>query len=684
MMRAYRMMLFFATAGCLTMIARCPAAGLLIADGGLGGLLEIEEQTVDVTINNGIAVTTVEQTFRNLEDRQVEALYMFPVPQGASVANFSMWIHGKEMVGEVVEKERAREIYESYKIPRRDPGLLEQVDFKSFELRIFPIEAGAQQRIQISYYQQLDFDHDWATYVYPLATDSRRDMDQRTTGRLAVNLHVLSEVPIVKMNSPSHANEMVISKRSDHFYEASLENVEGSIAEDVVISYRTSRPRAGIDLITSRPEGEDGYFMATLTAGDELESMEEPADYVFILDVSGSMSNDGKLGLSRQSLDAFISGLQPEDRFEVMTFHVEPNPLFGDLVAARESHMNQARQFLASQGARGGTELRHAIRTAYRYGDPDRPLNVVVLSDGMTERENRAQLLGLIRAKPANATVFAIGVGNEVDRPLLQQLAEEAGGLADFISRGDHFEQKAAAFRRKLTRPAASDVTIQIEGADVYDMVPAQLPNLYHGAPIRVFGRFRRASESLRVAWSADVRGKPIHRQANLELSHRDNPEIERMWASQRIHHLLRRADRESAREAVADEVVRLGETYSIVTEYTSFIVLENDEEYQRWKIKRRNVNRLGRDRDRRLELNRDLERMRQDALKGLGPDIARKEKSQSNSPSSPFHVSSGGTSTPEPSASVLMLMASGWTLLVFRRRLWRSSVRGKAGGFML
>ena len=103
-------------------------AGLLVADGGFGGVLEIVEHDVKVTINNGVAVTHVTQVFRNTENRIVEALYTFPVPEGASVANFSMWINGKEMVGEVLEKERAREIYNSYKRKKRDPGLLEQVD----------------------------------------------------------------------------------------------------------------------------------------------------------------------------------------------------------------------------------------------------------------------------------------------------------------------------------------------------------------------------------------------------------------------------------------------------------------------------------------------------------------------------------------------------------------------------
>src|SRR6266576_4770880 len=180
----------------ITLPTTTHAAGLLIADGGLGGMLDIKEHNVHVTINNGVAVTKITQVFHNTESRQVEALYTFPVPKGASVANFSMWINGKEMVGEVLEKKRAREIYQSYKQTRRDPGLLEQTDFKTFEMRIFPIPPNGDQKVQITYYQELDVDHDWATYVYPLATSTRKDMNSRTTGKFAFGLEVKSAVPI--------------------------------------------------------------------------------------------------------------------------------------------------------------------------------------------------------------------------------------------------------------------------------------------------------------------------------------------------------------------------------------------------------------------------------------------------------------------------------------------------------
>jgi Ca-activated chloride channel family protein len=626
------------------------ASGMLIADGGFGGVLEIKEHTARVTINNGIAVTEVTQTFQNTEDRQVEALYLFPVPKGASVANFSMWIGGKEMVGEVVEKKRARQIYESYKRRRRDPGLLEQVDYKNFEMRIFPIAARAEQKVQIAYYQELEFDHDWATYVYPLATSPRAGLNSRTTGKFGLTMQVKSEVPIASLESPSHGEEFVIVRHTDSYYEASLETSGGDLSRDLVLAYHVSRPQTGIDVITSKLRDEDGYFLLTLTAGEELAEADRGMDYVFVLDISGSMAHDGKLRMSRDSIDTFIRELGPEDRFEVITFNVAPNTLFGELRPVSEESQTEAVGFLRSQQGRGGTVLRPAVATAYKYGDPDRQLNVVVLSDGMTEQSGRRELLSTIEARPANARVFCIGVGNEVNRPLLSQLAEEARGLSAFLSHGDNFGRQAKAFRRKLTRPAASDVRISFEGADVYDVEPGQLPNLYHGMPVRLYGRYRNGGR-VKVRVEAEVNGAAFDQtvSADFPSSNSANPEIERMWAWQKVDRLLKEADRTGSRTAVIDEIVRLGESFSIVTEYTSFIVLENDAEYRRWKIDRRNLLRLARDRKGQQVVQVQLAQLREKALADLGPGANGPGASRPEQPTQPQPVSNPAVSQPPP-----------------------------------
>lgn len=598
-----------------------PAAGLLVADGGLGGQLQITEQDVHVTINNGIAVTQIDQVFLNTENRIVEALYTFPVPHAASVSNFTMIIGGKEMIGEVVEKKRARQIYDSYKTQRRDPGLLEQVDYKSFELRVFPIAAGAEQRISITYYQQLDFDHNAATYVYPLATTTGAQIDARTHGKFAFTIDVKSEIPILKLMSPSHANDFVVTSHSDNYVRASLEVTEGDLSRDVVITYDTERPHTGIDVLTSKQANEAGYFMMSMTAGKELQQLASGMDYMFVVDASGSMANDGKLMLSRSAVESFIDALGEEDRFELMTFNTVPNLQFGQLSPVNSESKQAAKSFLLSQQARGGTALRPAVATAYKYKDADRPLNVVILSDGMTEVAEQAELLAAINNAPSGSRVFCIGIGNDINRPLLKQLAEGAGGLAAFISHQDDFARQAQAFRRKLMRPVASNVRIQIEGPQVFDVANETLPDLYYGSPIWMIGRYKTPGKAT-ITITAEVLGQPFRQSLEWDFPAIDdrNPEIERMWAFARVQELQNGMRSKSQTSQAIDEIVRLCEGYSIVSEYASFIVLENDAEYARWSIERRNATRSSRDRAAQETVRRQLDRLRDESLSRLGP----------------------------------------------------------------
>jgi Ca-activated chloride channel family protein len=612
-------MMALATAALMPQSAH--AAGLLIADGGQGGVLQIKDHDVRVTINNGVAVTEVEQVFVNTEPRVVEALYTFPVPAKASVSNFSMWINGKEMIGEVVEKERARKIYESYKQVRRDPGLLEQVDYKRFEMRVFPIPAGAEQRVKVTYYQELDFDHDAATYVYPLATVTQNKADERTTGRFSMAFDVKSEIPMTELVSPSHKDQFAIAKHADaHYWQAALETKEGELSRDVVINLQMNRPTTGLDVVTSKERGEDGYMLLTLTAGKELEEKMTGSDYVYVLDISGSMANDGKLALSRNAVTAFVGSLEPEDRFELITFNIQARPLFNELASVDATTKERAADHLRSQRAMGGTVLRPAVEAAYRYRDADRRLNVVILSDGMTEQSEQRELLALIGQRPTNTSVFCVGVGNEVNRPLLSQLADNADGLAAFISTGDDFERQAAAFRRKLTRPAATNVKISFAGNSFYDVEPQTIPNLFYGQPLRLYARYKQPGP-IQIRVQADVLGSPLDQTVDVTLPAVDatNPQIERMWASHKVDRLLREM-RAGGSQSNVSEVVRLCEGYSIASEYASFIVLENDAEYQRWKIDRRNATRIERDRAAQAALLKRLESLRAQTAQQIGP----------------------------------------------------------------
>jgi Ca-activated chloride channel family protein len=584
-----------------------------------------------------------------------------------------------------VEKQRAREIYESYKRRNRDPGLLEQVDFKTFEMRIFPIAAGAEQRVRITYYQELDHDHDQATYVYPLATATHPGIEARTRRRFAFSLDVTSPVPITALTSPSHGGDLVVVPHDESYVQASLEVTEGNLQRDVVIELQLERPRTGVDLVTSRRNREDGYFCLTLTTGQDLEEMKEGADYVLVLDISGSMSDDGKLGRSTGAIEAFIDVLGADDRFELITFNAMPGGLFQKLAPVTDATRRQARGYLAQQTPRGGTQLGPALGLAYRYHDPDRTLNVVVLSDGMTETAGRAELQRLIRERPSGARTFCIGIGNEIDRPLLEEVARSAGGLAAFLSTEGTSARQAQSFRRKLMHPVATDVQIAFAGGDVYDVEPPEMPNLYHGAPVRAYGRYRKPGP-VTVTVRANLRGRVFEESCTLELPREEvaNPEIERMWAWHRMNRLQEELDRVGADPARRQEIVRLGEAYSIAGEHTSFIVLENDAEYRRWKIQRRNLLRLEGDRTQLVEVRQHLQELRDRSLARLGPapdeeptPAVASTSSRQVRPSTPTrqrrsphrHGPSFGGGALDPITALVLLCAGGFACLTRRRR---------------
>jgi hypothetical protein len=238
----------------------------------------------------------------------------------------------------------------------------------------------------------------------------------------------------------------------------------------------------------------------------------------------------------------------------------------------------------------------------------------------MTEQQEQRELLEAIQRRPSGVTVFCVGVGNEVNRPLLTQMAEEAGGLAAFVSASDDFEQQAGAFRRKLTRPAAVDVKLAFNGGDVYDLEPAKLPNLYHGQPVRMYGRYRQTGAA-NMKLTATVLGKEIEQTMELKLPEQNdaNPEIERMWASRKVERLLGE-ERKAGSQMHQGEVVRLCEGYSIVSPYASFIVLENDGEYRRWRIERRNALRVQRDRAAQEVVRERLVQLREATASKVGP----------------------------------------------------------------
>ena len=184
----------------------------------------------------------------------------------------------------------------------------------------------------------------------------------------------------------------------------------------------------------------------------------------------------------------------------------------------------------------------------------------------------------------------------------------------------------------KPTCPAATNVQVRFDGAEIYDLEPQTLPNLYYGQPVRLFGRYKGQGPA-KLQLSAEVLGSPLTQTTEVTLPGKDadNPEIERMWAWRKVNRLMSDGRRDGSQASVG-EVVRLCEGYSIVSEYASFIVLENDAEYQRRKVDRRNATRIGRDRAAQTAVRNRLEELRRQTAANIGPKPAEKAAAAANS----------------------------------------------------
>ena len=573
------------------------AAGLLVPTGS-DRSLAIDSQQVAVRIDNGIAVTTVTQVFKNDAPQPLEALYTFPVPREASVSNFSMWINGKEVLGEVLERQRAREIYRQVtRVEKKDPGLLEQVDFKTFEMRVFPVPAKGEQRIQISYYQPVDYDSGFATYVYPLEMDD--EAVTQMNGEFSLLVDVASNIPLKKIASPSHKEALVTAELTKDRYRASIESAQGNLDRDFVLVYELERERLGLDVLTSRTAGDDGYFMLLLTPGSQFDEAQKQVNVTFVIDASGSMRQVGKLDLARQAASLAIGSLRETDTFNIIAFNIAPRPLFDAPLPAAPDNLAKAREFLSGLEGRGGTDLAPALDEALAMQLPDARNAIVLLSDGQaTASDDHSSVMATLARSATQTRIFSFGIGNEVNRPLLDRLATQTGGLADYVSGQDEVERKIRLIQAKLSSPVATDLELSVDGVKIHDVTPSRLPNLYRGQQLVLMGRYSGAGEA-KLTLSGTLAGKQelLSETVKFPESDASHPQIQRMWAWRQVDERLAQLRGGEQSPSLIDQVVKLGVDYSIVTPFTAFLVLENESEYQRFSIERKNAARISTER---------------------------------------------------------------------------------------
>ena len=614
------------------------AAGLLTpVNSGLPEL-EIRSHKVNVIIEDGFATTTVEQVFHNPHQQDLEALYSFPVPDHAAVGEFVFWVDGKPVIGEVVEKKQAREIYQKERQAGRQAAVTEQNDYKTFEISVTPVKAGQDVRIKLVYIQTTQLDSGIGRYVYPLeegGVDEEQlafwNNNDTVTDRFSFNLRIKSSWPVKGVRVP-HQSGAQISQQNERSWDVHINNMGGTAAsesaqaqkmttvdnhrdvrleqavntmphsakldKDIVVYWRLAdNLPAAVEIITYKPDSHGrGTFMMTLTPGIDLKPVTEGKDWVFILDISASMQ--GKYQTLAEGVKQALKKMTPKDRIRVILFNNQARELTAGYTSASEENINQLIQKVTAIQPEGGTNVYDGLKMAIKKLDSDRTSAIILVTDGVANVGVTKQKKFIELIKTRDVRLFTFIMGNSANRPLLENLTEASHGFAINVSNSDDIVGRIMLAASKVSYEALHDINIKISGVKTADIQPEQPGSLYRGEQLVLLGHYwtdqdKQAQVSFNTRLSGEAR--QYQTQFIFPAQNTEHPELERLWAYHTINTLQSQidnfgedADYKDNKQAIID----IAREFSLVTNYTSMIVLE-EQQFKTYNIARNNQQRV-------------------------------------------------------------------------------------------
>jgi Ca-activated chloride channel family protein len=587
------------------------AAGLLKPTDGNASDVFIKSHHVNVTINNGFARTEVDQVFGNKNARDLEAVYSFPIPEQASLSELSLWINGKEVIGEVLEKQRARQIYQQETQKRVDPALAEKNGFESFTVTVFPVIANGDTRVRLVYYQPIEIESNVGRYVYPLAQGSSDEqensfwsVDQGVKEEFTFNLELKSAFDVQDVRTPGYESVAQIiqkdkqegaDKTTGNNYTVQINAEENhQLSKDIVFYYRLADDvPARIELVPYRADKSGkGTFMVVVTPAADLKVNDQGSDWVFLVDKSGSMRGSN-FNLVIDSLQKTLEMMTEKDRYRIVTFNNEARDVTNGYIEISEGRVDNTIDVMRNQKPGGGTELYRGIQTAYKGLDKDRTTAVVLITDGITELQDNQHADFLRLLEEFDVRLFTFVIGNSGNQPLMNRLSKDSGGFAMHVSTSDDITGRILQAQNRITHEAMTSTELLFDSKTIEDLTPQQIGNLYHGQQLVMFGQYSKPGKvTLELKGRISGQDKSWKCVADLPEIDTDNPELERLWALSQIEDVMEEIRDEGETENLRRRVIQLGTEYSLVTDYTSMLVLE-EHRFKDFGIERTNRDRV-------------------------------------------------------------------------------------------
>ncbi len=550
-----------------------PDGQVILPAWGMDGL-KIEYQRVNVEIENQIATTRIDQLFVNQTGDWLEGMYLFPLPAGATVTELTMWVDGIAIESKILRKEEARAIYDAIVRQMRDPALLEYVGQEAIQANVFPIPARAERRIEIEYQQVLPADGGLIHYVYPQSTHlyTNLPLDEQS-----IRVEIGSRDAIRSLYSPSHPVADV--RDGDFRAVVGFEESDVQADTDFELYYGVSPENIGLNLISYKERGEDGYFMLLAAPSVNIDPDQVVArDIILVMDTSGSMKGE-KMEQAKNAARYLVNNLNSVDRFNIVAFSTGVRTFSPELAPAGDSP--EVEQFINSLEAVGGTNISQSLIQAAELVDPQRPATIIFMTDGLPTEgvwETQPLLEAVNAVIPANAQLFTFGIGNDVDTLLLDTLSSTHRGTTGYVRENERIDEEMTAFFTKISTPVLANLELDFDGIIVEQMYPAELPDLFAGTQLVLVGRYRNPGPA-RITLTGDLNGETqtFEYADNIFRESGGDDFIPRLWATRTIGNLLTQIRVQGEKQELVDSVINLSLRYGIITPYTSFLIEEDD-----------------------------------------------------------------------------------------------------------
>jgi Ca-activated chloride channel family protein len=554
--------------------------------------LPLKSTSVAVNISGVIADVSVTQTYKNEGTRPLEAVYVFPASTRAAIYGMKMTIGDRTITATIEKREDARRQYEDAKQTGKGASLLEQHRPNVFQMNVANILPSDLIRVELRYTELLAptgavYEFTYPTVVGPRYSEQRAGdanpwetwvenpylhQGEPPTYAFDMAVNLSSGLPIQELACPSHKVTIAYEGPAlSHIHLDPSEKYGGN--RDFILKYRLSGGRIETGLLLFEGKEENFFLLMVQPPKRVTQCQIPPREYLFIVDVSGSM-HGFPLDISKKLLKDLMGALRPTDRFNVLLFSGGSSLMSEQSLPASPENIRRAVTLIERQQGGGGTRLLPALERALALPKTEGcSRSVVIATDGYVSVEEEA--FDLIRRNLGNANMFPFGIGSSVNRHLIEGMARVGMGEPFIITKPQEAPEKAEAFRKLIQSPILTGITVDFGQFQVYDVEPASFPDVLADRPVIVFGKWRgkpRGSIELRGATGA---GSFTER---LDAAHvrplEANSALRYLWALHRIT-LLADYNRLSPKDERVQEVTSLGLAYNLLTAYTSFIAVD-------------------------------------------------------------------------------------------------------------